>query len=606
MNKAAIGRVRVRLHTREQYADALQQRCSDWFHARLQQALAALLTQVEGSGEVIAPVERLTVAVGDIPLSRFEAEMSERVIRRLKQLLQTGRSARTASTVTEGEMAAMTVHESHPEPAMPRASTATRPQGPADSFRQWLHYLDTGVVADVRHRADVKGREQWLTEALAHASRSLMTGSAGRENSPRIALALCLLRPQARRRLATAWSGPALARVNAWLVAPHRLPPPPPAGEAPFILLAALIALQARSSAGAGRVARRTSSSSPAVQWGGLQQGHGRRRDASRAPLSPGPAGVTGTQGRTPAIGREADAMMGEGPAPSLGAGVLECWLDVVLRTALPASQRVQLQDWLQAFPAVTVCLSVPMQRRLRAAVDGTLPRAARETPRQSVVPDEGAGQSAGSDRLPRAVPPSSETRRYPGGTDGRAGTPAGAPSPGLIRSQGIDADDVWAVPNAGLALLWPLLPSLFGAFGWLNEGAFVDDDARWQAVAALDWLAWGDMALAEWRVPCARLLCGVPWAAPFAAQPAGIERQTELDTWLSQVFAAVPRLGRCGPDALRALFLQRPGSLAVEPRLKLTVEPDAADVLLYDLPWPLTQMALPWLDTPIGVDWTS
>lgn len=37
-----------------------------------------------------------------------------------------------------------------------------------------------------------------------------------------------------------------------------------------------------------------------------------------------------------------------------------------------------------------------------------------------------------------------------------------------------------------------------------------------------------------------------------------------------------------------------------------LTIETEASDVLLRYLPWPLTQVVLPWLPSPIQVDWNS
>ncbi|KVN20663.1 hypothetical protein WT08_28150 [Burkholderia sp. MSMB1552] len=163
-----------------------------------------------------------------------------------------------------------------------------------------------------------------------------------------------------------------------------------------------------------------------------------------------------------------------------------------------------------------------------------------------------------------------------------------------------------WIVSNAGLVLLWPLLPKLFDTFGWLDNGRFVEDAVRWQAHGCLDWLAWGDLELAEWRTPFTRLLCGIPRDAPFEPQSPTPERQAELDAWLTQTFAALPTLNRCSVTDLRAFFLQRPGTLVDDEHVTLTIEPDATDVLLHSLPWPLTQVMLPWLSARIGVNWIS
>ncbi|WP_448196264.1 contractile injection system tape measure protein, partial [Raoultella planticola] len=77
-------------------------------------------------------------------------------------------------------------------------------------------------------------------------------------------------------------------------------------------------------------------------------------------------------------------------------------------------------------------------------------------------------------------------------------------------RSFADEGDVPRLLTNAGLVLLWPLLPRLFTTFGWLDEGQFIDEQARGHAIGCLDWLAWGDPELAEWRTPCTALLCGL------------------------------------------------------------------------------------------------
>lgn len=48
-----------------------------------------------------------------------------------------------------------------------------------------------------------------------------------------------------------------------------------------------------------------------------------------------------------------------------------------------------------------------------------------------------------------------------------------------------------------------------------------------------------------------------------------------------------------------------RPGTLQQEDgRLQFSVERAAIDILLNEVPWPLTQVSLPWLSAPISVMW--
>lgn len=57
-------------------------------------------------------------------------------------------------------------------------------------------------------------------------------------------------------------------------------------------------------------------------------------------------------------------------------------------------------------------------------------------------------------------------------------------------------------------------------------------------------------------------------------------------------VVAQLLSLSHCSINDLRALFLQRPGMLRkINTHKVLSVEPEASDVLLSDVPWPLMQV---------------
>ena len=253
--------------------------------------------------------------------------------------------------------------------------------------------------------------------------------------------------------------------------------------------------------------------------------------------------------------------------------------------------------------------LPAPVRHQLRRVLGEPQVQASRQHDEGTVVARGGEPHSS-SQRDAPAVAPSrdiphtrlafAEKRRR------EAALPGGREQASQPRtSSGDESDNVWSMTNAGLVLLWPLLPKLFSTQGWLNEGRFVGEQARWQAVGCLDWLAWGDAEPVDWRSPSTRLLCDVAWETPFVACPPSALQQTELDQWLGQALATVPILARCTPVDVRTFFLQRLGTFNEESRT-LTIEPEASDVLLRYLPWPLTQVVLPWLPSPIQVDWNS
>lgn len=165
-----------------------------------------------------------------------------------------------------------------------------------------------------------------------------------------------------------------------------------------------------------------------------------------------------------------------------------------------------------------------------------------------------------------------------------------------------------YQVDNAGLILLWPLLPGLFRRWGLLEKGQFIDADAQEQAICRLDSWLWQSRQPLEWRMVLTKVLCGWPMAQVLARndQDEGLPLAwQDLDALLRDLAAQTPGLQRCDQEDIRHGFLQRTGTLSYEnQRWHLQVEPDASDVLLGQLPWPVSQVSLPWLDAPVEVTW--
>lgn len=544
MTTVTLGQLRLRLHTQEAQAETLQNRCSTWFQVRLQPELARLLTDYARADDVPRTLARLTLNVGDIPLSRFESEMSERVIQQLQQQLL----ALPVSQWHRGEPVDTTENpaERVTLPATPAATTGAASPTPTQAFEHLLHYLDTGAVADVRGWSRREGRDTRLEEALDSAS-PVATSAEG--VPPRIALAWRLLHPRGRQRLLMAWPGSPLTRLVTWLIAPTRLPSLTPREAARLLPLAALMALQQYPAAAEWVL--------PAASAADTQ-----RLATLFDTLNARPPRA----GQRPSEGRE------NTPSVSPPDRLLDIWVGALLSAPLPKAWRGPLQTCLAEAGnrALLPVLSPPVHARLCRAL-GVTPTS---------LPSTSPGETA-----PLVVP----------------ACPVVSASPS---AQAVATP--WWVSSAGLVLLWPLLPRLFSEFGWIEDGHFIDDAARWQAVGCLDWLAWGDTELPEWRTPCARLLCGIAREVPFEALLPAPARQAELDTWLGQAFAGVAHLERCSVSDLRTFFLQRDGILTPDEPATLSIAPEATDVLLHHLPWPLTHVVLPWRTTFINVGWNA
>lgn len=180
------------------------------------------------------------------------------------------------------------------------------------------------------------------------------------------------------------------------------------------------------------------------------------------------------------------------------------------------------------------------------------------------------------------------------------------APAP---RSEASAADGAaLAVPQAGLLLLHPFLPTLFAATGISQHGQIAAAEAP-RAAALLQFLATGEDAPWEFNAAMAKLLLGLPMttALPLAHGQLSAADQQEAEALLAAVIGHWTALKRSGAGALRSGFLQRRGLLsatATGPLLR--VQPSGVDALLARLPWSLAWLNLPWLPRPIAVDWQS
>ncbi|MFN9426286.1 MAG: contractile injection system tape measure protein [Cyanobacteriota bacterium] len=168
--------------------------------------------------------------------------------------------------------------------------------------------------------------------------------------------------------------------------------------------------------------------------------------------------------------------------------------------------------------------------------------------------------------------------------------------------------DDTLAVDGAGLALLWPFLPTLFERLGWLTpERRFIGPVPQQRALALLGYLVHGDPRPPEWRLPLAKLLCGLPLDAVFTLEDdLSAAELAEGDKLLQAALAHGDGLLGDDGDSLRATWLQRPGLLSWRPQAWLLVveRRDAIDGALERLPWTVSWLSLPWMVELVQVGW--
>lgn len=172
------------------------------------------------------------------------------------------------------------------------------------------------------------------------------------------------------------------------------------------------------------------------------------------------------------------------------------------------------------------------------------------------------------------------------------------SPNEPCSSSQGIN--------NAGLLLLWPLLPQLFSQLNLWEEEQFVSDAARWQAVYSLDRLVWGDVSPKEGQLTLNQVLCGVSCSTAVPPPtPLSLLQRQQMDDWLAAIGQQLPGWQKLSLTDIRQLFLQRAGEISTEgPVPHISVWPEPYDFLLRDWPWPMTLASFPWAEQPLTIVW--
>ncbi|KMW71348.1 hypothetical protein TI10_20975 [Photorhabdus luminescens subsp. luminescens] len=164
-----------------------------------------------------------------------------------------------------------------------------------------------------------------------------------------------------------------------------------------------------------------------------------------------------------------------------------------------------------------------------------------------------------------------------------------------------------YQVNNAGILILWPMLPILFNQLGLLEDQQFIHRQAQFSAINFLNYLIWGNEEIQTEQNILNNVLCGLMVDGMIELVPIEPEKQLIIDQWLDAIISQLPGWKKLSRNDVRLLFLQRPGELLInEQEIKITVEHQPFDILLSDWPWPLNIAKLPWLDHPLKIDWKN
>jgi len=159
---------------------------------------------------------------------------------------------------------------------------------------------------------------------------------------------------------------------------------------------------------------------------------------------------------------------------------------------------------------------------------------------------------------------------------------------------------------NAGLVLLWPYLPRLFGQLGLANDQGFFSPSMQERGVLILEHMVSGEFEFPENRLVLNKILCGWPLGDHVARQ-LGLSQSElmELNDLLLSLIEHWQALKNTSPAGLREGFLQRSGRLTKDDMgWRLIVNRAGHDILLDSLPWGIGLISLPWMEQPLRVEW--
>jgi hypothetical protein len=167
------------------------------------------------------------------------------------------------------------------------------------------------------------------------------------------------------------------------------------------------------------------------------------------------------------------------------------------------------------------------------------------------------------------------------------------------------DVDEQY-VGDAGVVILWPFLRHLFQHLGLSDERQFHNQSAAHRATGLLGYLATLDSSPTEYRLPLCKVLCGMPMSDVFDfGGPVSTEEAKQCENLLQAAIAQVPILGNMSVDGFRGSFLIRQGVLSSrDGGWLLRVERETYDVVLDRFPWTFNWVKLPWMETPLRVEW--
>ena len=179
----------------------------------------------------------------------------------------------------------------------------------------------------------------------------------------------------------------------------------------------------------------------------------------------------------------------------------------------------------------------------------------------------------------------------------------------GLVQDVSSDEPEYISVGNAGLVLLTPWFPRLFGMLGLLDEERkdFKNSESRIRSIYILQRLVTlEEKEYQEKELAFNRILVSLPFTEPLPPKMELTEGEIGIiESMLNGVKANWEKMNNSSVRGLQCNFIIRDGYIVQqEKKWTLTVESRSYDMLLDSVPWSYNIISFPWLKKPIYVSW--
>jgi hypothetical protein len=167
--------------------------------------------------------------------------------------------------------------------------------------------------------------------------------------------------------------------------------------------------------------------------------------------------------------------------------------------------------------------------------------------------------------------------------------------------------DSALYINNAGLAVIAPFFIRYFDMLGMISDGKFKEKEMAKRAVHLMQYGATGLNETAEPFLTFNKILCGLPLSTPVPKSIELTEKEKKTTTeMMTAILGHWKGMGTTSIEGLRENFLMREGKLEwqKEGYWSLNVEKKSYDILMKSLPWSISIINYPWMDSRIQVEW--